>query len=650
MSLRAPFEAAGPARSLGFVQSSLWRTLTVAGLCLGLCAILRQSAGSVEGLLGVGNVMGTNEESGLDTRSVHELLGHAQMVLVGAALLALAQAARRIAGPESPVRCRLSVYAPLALGVVVAGGLGAYCVIQQSTVIDGQRFFFIKDDAMTSMVYARHLSEGEGLSYNRGERVEGYSNLLWVLWMAVIHACGAGARFAPLWVLVSACASVACTAYFIVNMLRGLGVRAGWSTCCALLVACDQNTWTWAASGLETSALTAAVTASAWALVRERYRCFASALVLVVLLRSDGFLIASALVGVRWLMRGGGLSARGTWGRVLAPALPAALTTLAVFAFRLSYYGHAFPNTYYLKMLTVHDRLLTGIAGYGFRLADAYPLFLALTTAAAFGRRCPTAARGIAGVALLHTGYSLYVGGDIFRHLRFVAPVIPLMYGCSTFVLWSIFDRRRSHAVLSQALLLATCPVIATQGKLGALPDESEFFKSNLSLARLFERNVPRGKLATIYPAGTIPWYAPHLRYLDVFGKNDAHIAHLPHYVGSALGHNKFDFNYVYGERQPDVAFVLSSCDVIDRYVAASQPEREALRDQYSIDGTPARFFDIGHPLFLRDYYPHRVRFDGYPSLTPLECVFVRQGSGVPTLWSIPEQSPQPWRRGERQL
>ena len=35
--------------------------------------------------------------------------------------------------------------------------------------------------------YYSNLIEGHGLVYNVGERVEGYTNLLWTLWMAALH-------------------------------------------------------------------------------------------------------------------------------------------------------------------------------------------------------------------------------------------------------------------------------------------------------------------------------------------------------------------------------------------------------------------------------------------------------------------------------
>jgi hypothetical protein len=43
---------------------------------------------------------------------------------------------------------------------------------------------FMVDDAYISFRYARNLVEGHGLVFNQGERVEGYSNFLWVLLIA----------------------------------------------------------------------------------------------------------------------------------------------------------------------------------------------------------------------------------------------------------------------------------------------------------------------------------------------------------------------------------------------------------------------------------------------------------------------------------
>ncbi|MDP2038838.1 MAG: hypothetical protein Q8L04_15760, partial [Ignavibacteria bacterium] len=45
---------------------------------------------------------------------------------------------------------------------------------------------FIQDDAFTSLRYVQNFVDGNGLVFNIGERVEGYTNFLWVLLLSAI--------------------------------------------------------------------------------------------------------------------------------------------------------------------------------------------------------------------------------------------------------------------------------------------------------------------------------------------------------------------------------------------------------------------------------------------------------------------------------
>src|SRR5437773_11900091 len=46
---------------------------------------------------------------------------------------------------------------------------------------------FVIDDTFISLRYARNLAAGQGLVYNVGERVEGYTNFLWTVALALPH-------------------------------------------------------------------------------------------------------------------------------------------------------------------------------------------------------------------------------------------------------------------------------------------------------------------------------------------------------------------------------------------------------------------------------------------------------------------------------
>jgi hypothetical protein len=57
---------------------------------------------------------------------------------------------------------------------------------------DNDKFFFtLFDDAMISMTYARTLIEtGELVWFPGAERVQGFTNLLWTLYMSFLHSFG----------------------------------------------------------------------------------------------------------------------------------------------------------------------------------------------------------------------------------------------------------------------------------------------------------------------------------------------------------------------------------------------------------------------------------------------------------------------------
>ena len=63
-------------------------------------------------------------------------------------------------------------------GLLVAGFL-VYAwryILATSFVIDGTRYYILFDDAMISMRYAYNLAHGNGLVWNIGERVQGFTN------------------------------------------------------------------------------------------------------------------------------------------------------------------------------------------------------------------------------------------------------------------------------------------------------------------------------------------------------------------------------------------------------------------------------------------------------------------------------------------
>src|SRR5689334_4151274 len=73
-------------------------------------------------------------------------------------------------------------------------GYAAWLVIAALLVLQCWRFHdFVVDDAYISFRYARRLVQGLGLTWTDGPRVEGYSDLLWVLLVAALDPFGTDA-------------------------------------------------------------------------------------------------------------------------------------------------------------------------------------------------------------------------------------------------------------------------------------------------------------------------------------------------------------------------------------------------------------------------------------------------------------------------
>ena len=92
-------------------------------------------------------------------------------------------------GTTTVTTIRKAARDPLFIALIVGYILwGCAFIYQSSFVIAGVRYFSLLDDEMISMRYARNLAHGFGLVYNPGgDRVEGFTNPLWVLYMALLH-------------------------------------------------------------------------------------------------------------------------------------------------------------------------------------------------------------------------------------------------------------------------------------------------------------------------------------------------------------------------------------------------------------------------------------------------------------------------------
>lgn len=292
----------------------------------------------------------------------------------------------------------------------------------------------VPDDAVTSMQYAKNLAHGHGLVFNVGERVDGYTNFLWVLVMTPLFAlCEAlGVAFVPFMTHVGAWLGAGCVLLtcFLARSVLGGALPA---VVAVLFVVLDNAFSTWAVLGLETH-LVALLMLVALLLTgstrADRGAWLGLTLLALHLTRPD-----AALFGVVWA---GSelLEALLAWRagdrrfvrrlRDVALALGVWLPLYgAYFAWHYAYYGAPFPNTYYVKLGGGIDGWARG-AAYLQSFFDERAWLPAVAVLSLGALRDATLRVALVYVPA-HLLYVVYVGGDFMPGHRFVVPDIPLL-------------------------------------------------------------------------------------------------------------------------------------------------------------------------------------------------------------------------------
>ncbi len=462
------------------------------------------------------------------------------------------------------------------LNVLIAFGFvlwAAAFIWRTSTVAwDGQRYFCLFDDAMISMRYADNLAHHRGLVWNEGERVEGYTNLLMTLLMALPSAA-LEKRFAVLAVQVFGIAVSLGIAWATMRLLEEL---RGSSGCLApglarvagfALGLSYYPLLYWPLMGMETGVLALLLLNTlVWTLrflrQLDRASLVAAAVAggLAFLARADSVVYVAPLLALAlaraW--RASGASRRvvlGAGGLYL-------LFPLSQLAFRAVYYGSLVPVTYTLKLegFPLASRLANG---YGFLLpflAQTWPLF----AAAAVGALSSESGRRLVAFALpvVCVLYQLSIGGDFSNYWRFVSPGIPsllvlALFGTQVTTRWALASFRPSlrtatGLLLLLGLVLAANRPFASEILLRRIPFCGDDCNENVNIALGIRELTHQSATVGVFMAGTIPYYSERPA-VDFLGKNDPHVASLPPDLSGAIawdgmrtvpGHNKYDLSY----------------------------------------------------------------------------------------------------------
>lgn len=298
------------------------------------------------------------------------------------------------------------------------------------------------DDPFIGLRYAANLVAGNGLVFNPGDYVEGYTAFGWIMVGAL--AIWLGIEPFSFW-QVALVMSQLVTLWLVYQ----LGLRPGRSPMRALfapaLLAVHVSFVSYPMMGMSSSFITMLVTLGVLLIDRQYHRRGPAQMVWmgalffgICLTRFDGMIIVGILmVPILW--------SEVVVRRDIKPTVPLlAVLGVGMLAYnwwRFEYYGDLLPNTFYTKVSNQSDELRMG-ANYLWNFAYKGGPFAALMVLLPLAARQATSTMRIAFcVAAFHLTYVLVVGGDWMPYFRFVLTVLPLLCFLMQEGVWSAADR-----------------------------------------------------------------------------------------------------------------------------------------------------------------------------------------------------------------
>jgi hypothetical protein len=469
------------------------------------------------------------------------------------------------------------------------------------------------DDAWIGLRAVANLLAGQGLVFNLGARVEGVTNVGWLLLLAPVARLSSPPFAAKLLGVV-----LLGLTFFLLHraaaplarrLAEGWPPYTGLPAAVLLLAAANADLASFSLLGMETAALAAVLTAMLWITVHERGL---AALPLLgagaFLLHPEAVLAYPAIALLAALDRAPGVR-RLLWGQLPYAGLLGAITLA-----RWLYFGALLPNTWSAKPPTaaaVLGNLLGALDGSAVNLAFPFAGLLGLSLLAlgylALHRTAPLAAAGAGGIVGTGLLFALYARPDWTELGRYFAPYVPaalLLAGIGALGVERAVsggDRRwyrRGIAPLALALAVALYGAAATvsrttEGERLTYPGYILTSATLVPPARWMRDHLPPGAVIATRRIGALAYVSGHPVFDYAFGLTEPEVARL---IRRRRG-RPFDdpsdpeLAALWQRRAP--AYLLEEADLIRRLGAMTSGDRAVLRI-HGLDYRVIRSFPIG--------------------------------------------------------
>lgn len=320
---------------------------------------------------------------------------------------------------------------------------------------------FIQDDAYITIRYVENFTEGNGLIFNNGERVEGYTNLLWVLilsFFALISKLFSHqidlAKTSQMLSLFFGIMTLVVSYFFTIKLIKKKNEELSQRDSVIIriialvppfLLMLSAPMLYWGISGMETTLFTWLTMLSIYLYIVVKNENGIDTIFLIVsllntLTRPEGMLVFVLIISWSPIQR---LMYKRNERKPISKLLSARTKKELLYYFtpfalyvglRLIYYGYPLPNTFYAKTGFTLEHISRGVDYVigCFRENFILTIFLLLPLLGIRNLKLRPDIFFFYFFVFLYSSAILLIGGDVLPIDRFILPLIPIIFLFST--------------------------------------------------------------------------------------------------------------------------------------------------------------------------------------------------------------------------
>jgi len=418
---------------------------------------------------------------------------------------------------------------------------------------------FIQDDAYTSLRYAKDFADGKGLVFNEGERVEGYTNFLWVLLLSGFYSLkklGFANIELPVFAQVLS-TFFGITAIWILYFLSKEFNKDEPENIFSdiknylppFLFAFSAPMIYWSVSGMETSLFISFTLLSFLIFLKRREnenlgKLFVMVSFLNSLLRPEGMIFCGLLYFYKFIED----FSRGT-KNVFNKSILVEISVLFILItfyliFRILYYGYPLPNTFYAKTEFTVQFLSRGWK-YFFDFMKSnllYGIFLFLPFVSLSDKKLRYNLWFGIYIVFVWIFLVVIIGGDVLPVHRFFLPILPIIFIMNVKAVFYLTEKIKSNKVnLSLKILFLILIIFYGIGNYESQNSSIQKFRSYESglvkkmkiYAGWIENQIVNKSMnkknitVAMSTIGAFSYYSG-ARIIDIVGLTDEYIAHHP--------------------------------------------------------------------------------------------------------------------------